>query len=40
MEETSKWIIKLKHQHKDLLTINQMYFQTLGAKHENATVDN
>lgn len=40
MEEKSKWITKLKHQHKDLLKINQMYFQTLGAKHENATVDN
>lgn len=40
MEKRSKWIIKLKHQHKDLLKINQMYFQTLGAKHENVTVDN
>lgn len=30
----SKWIIDLKHEHKDLLTINQIHFETLSIAQE------
>jgi len=40
MGATSEWVINLKHQHKDLLLINQIYFETLCSyEKESVTID-
>jgi|TARA_R110000823_G_scaffold283680_1_gene401864 hypothetical protein len=40
MEEPSKWITNLKHEHKDLLIINQIQFHTLyPSKKKSVTTD-
>ncbi len=40
MGRTSEWIINLKGEQKDLLLINQIYFETLDIEHEKATIAN